>query len=146
MIRAAKLEELRERGMHLVEAAAEETGVGRDVVRWDILEGFEKAGLLRLLVVEVDGELVGHCCSASSPEVFSADVCCQTLSVFVQPRHRGRWGKRLLLAMRDAAFVAGDDEVRVNVLAWSRLERLLRGEWGTRNGFRVASVAFAFRA
>lgn len=124
-IRRMPLADVRARGAALFAAAAAETG-SPGVVQWRFLETLEAAGALLVLGVEVAGELVGYCCAAVGPEYWSADVVCTTLSMFVQPPHRGRAGRRLLQQLAAEARAMGADGVRVMAIPGSRLERLCR--------------------
>lgn len=136
MIRTTTLAELRDRGAELIAAAAKETG-SPGVVQWQHLQALEQIGVLLLLAVEVDGALVGYCCAAVGPELWDGTRSCMTLSLFVQPEHRGRWGRQLI--ERTAAAGAERDAplLRVQAIPDSRLTRLL-----VRLGFRARSVAF----
>lgn len=123
MIRPASIDEMRQRGTELIEAAAAETGTdGR--VQWAAIKALNAAGLLLLLVVEQDDELVGHCCCAVGPELWSPVPSVTTLSVYVQPRWRGRWGRGLLNRLRTEALSRGC-VARVQALPDSRLASLL---------------------
>lgn len=123
MIRFAPVGEMRVRGAALIAAAAAETGTAGDV-HWHAIDALDRAGLLLLVVVEVDGQLVGHCCAAVGPEFWSPTRSVTTLSVFVQPAHRGRWGLPLLRRLMVEAAALGC-VLRVQALPGSRLERLM---------------------
>lgn len=136
MIRTATLDELRARGGDLFAAAAMETG-SPGIVQWAHLETLDRLGMLLLLAVEVDGHLVGYCCAAVGPELWSGARSNTTMSLFVQPKHRGRWGRRLIEAADAAGAERSAELLRVQAIPGSRLERLLR-----KLGFRPVSVAF----
>ncbi len=135
MILQAPLTELERRGAALIAAAAAETGSGCDV-RWAALFALEDAGALAVRIVEVDGELVGYGVAAAVPALFTAGVTCTTLSVFVLPAHRGRWGR--LLLDRLAAWARDQQSVlHVQAVPGSRLEDLAR-----QLNWRPVAVAF----
>lgn len=134
-VRFAELDEVRRRGAHLVNAAAAETGHD-GMVYWKALAGFRAAGILVLMVVEVEGRLVGHCCAVYGREMWSADCSLTTLSVFVEEQHRGRWGLPLLRAFRAEAERL-EAVARVQALPGTRLERML-----VALGWRVSAVTY----
>lgn len=136
-VRFASIDEMRRRGAHLIAAAAAETGSDGDV-QWKLLDVLNRAGGLVLFVVEVGGELVGHCCASFGRELWSTRDSLSTLSVFVQPQHRGRWGLPLLRALRAEADRLGAVP-RVQALPGTPLEQLLQTlEW------RLCTVVYQF--
>jgi len=139
VIREGSLAELRARGGELFAAAAAETGVV-GAVRWDVFESYEQAGVLVVLLVADDLELVGWCGAVVSPELFGEQTSFVTLTLFVRRDHRGRFGRALLRAIRAAAADHGADVLRVQAVPGSRLERLLR-----REGLTARSVAYEER-
>ena len=134
-VRAGSVAEMRERGAALIAAAAAETGSDGDV-QWRCIEALDRAGGLVLLVVEVGGELVGHCCASYGRELWSTRDSLSTVSGFVQPQHRGRWGLPLL-----RAFVVEADRLdavpRIQALPGTRLEDLVQAL-----GWRPCTVVY----
>lgn len=124
-IRPARLCEMRDRGGALFAAAAAETG-SQGQVQWQFLENLEAMRALLLLAVEADGQLVGYCCASVGPEYWSDEIVCTTLSIFVEPKHRGRAGLPLLRALDAARRAMGASGLRVMAIPKSRLERLCR--------------------
>jgi hypothetical protein len=124
MIRAAGLTEMRARGAALFDLAARETG-NPGVINWPALEALAAAGCLVLLAVEVDGHLVGYACAAVGPEFWSEEIGITTLSLFVQRRHRGVWGLRLLRDVVAEGRRKGATFVRVHARSGSRFAALL---------------------
>jgi GNAT superfamily N-acetyltransferase len=136
VILTAPLSELQKRGAALIAAAAAETCSGCDV-RWPALFALEDSGALAVRIVEVDGELVGYGVAAAVPALFSSGVTCTTLSVFVLPAHRGRWGRQLLDTLATWAREERGVPLHVQAVPGSRLERLAR-----RLLWRPVAVAF----
>jgi L-amino acid N-acyltransferase YncA len=123
VIRPATLAEVRARCDALFCESAAETGVTGEV-QWDLFESMDEAGALVLLVVDLDGEIVGYCCAAVSRELFSADTSCTTLSVFILQPHRGHT-LGLLRALVEEADRRGAHVVRFQAVAGSDFERML---------------------
>lgn len=139
MIRPATLAELRARPQ-LIAAAAAATDIGGEGgidVQWNQLGPLEDVGALVVLAVDVAGEIVGYVCAAVVPEFFRPITSCTTLSLFLQPRHRWRWGVRLILELARAADARGAAKVRLQVLLSTRLQFL-----ATRLGFEASCLVF----
>jgi GNAT superfamily N-acetyltransferase len=140
VIRPLTLCELQARGGELIAEAAAETGTAGSV-RWDAFEMFEAQGELVLLGVEVDGELVGYGGATVGPDLWDDEVTtCTTWSLYIGPRHRGRWGRALLEALAQEGGRAGAELFRVHVVAGSRAERLVQTL-----GFEAEAVAYLAR-
>ena len=135
MIRPTSLAELRAQP-ELLAAAASATGIASDV-QWHQLGPLEDVGALLLLAVDVGGELVGYACAAVVPEFFRPITSCTTLSMFVYQRHRWSWGMRLLVELARAADERGAQQLKLQVLQGTRLERLA---W--RLGLELSSLVF----
>lgn len=134
MIRRGWLGELAERPT-LIEAAANATG-SSPVVNWQALEALDVAGMLRVLVVEIKGQIVGFAVAVVSDEFFGLRRSCTTLSFYVAPPH-GALVLSLLRELANRAAIDGCSLFRLQVLAGSRLDLHLR-----RQGWKRASVAY----
>ncbi|MGB0964455.1 MAG: GNAT family N-acetyltransferase [Mycobacterium sp.] len=141
MIRESSVQEIRERGAALIAAAAEDTGSDGDV-QWYALEHLANAGLLVVLVIEVDGELVGHCACAFGPDFWSSSPSLTTVSIFVQPEHRPAWGMQLLRRLVQEARERGA-VARVQVNPDTQAHRLVSALSG-RPGFKARAVAMTY--
>lgn len=125
MIRTTTLAEVQERGGELVEMAMLETG-SRGPVNWRALEMMADVGCLIVCVVEVDGQLVGYGCAGVSEEFWEAGVVsCTMLSLYVQWRHRGRWGEALRRAVAAEGRRMGATLFRCYARSGSRYAKLL---------------------
>lgn len=106
------------------------------------LKGFLDSGVV--LVVEIDGKVVGTACALLFPMYFNhAHLAAAEMFWWVEPEHRRGAGAELLDALESAVQAAGADTLSMMTIAGLRSDAI--GRLYQRRGFRPAETTYTKR-